>query len=192
MMHPNKSPGTDGFTTGFYQRHWELIGGYISNAVLAFLNGVEMEAVVNSTVLILIPKVRNTQELTHFRPISLCNVLYKMGTYPMQTPPPVQTMQTPTGAVRSRSDCSQQIKGHFTIQRPPAHHRCLVIMRKPPCRHHRSIGNGVDSLRIVSCVRLVRSIAASPALALELRRRPRCSRRPLDHRALPALRSPPC
>jgi hypothetical protein len=110
----------------------------------------------------------------------------------MQTPPPVQTMQTPTGAVRSRSDCSQQIKGHFTIQRPPAHHRCLVIMRKPPCRHHRSIGNGVDSLRIVSCVRLVRSIAASPALALELRRRPRCSRRPLDHRALPALRSPPC
>jgi hypothetical protein len=30
MMHPNKSPGIDNFTTGFYQRHWELIGGDIS------------------------------------------------------------------------------------------------------------------------------------------------------------------
>jgi hypothetical protein len=31
MMHPNKSPGPYGFTAGFYQRHWELIGGDITN-----------------------------------------------------------------------------------------------------------------------------------------------------------------
>jgi len=39
MMHPNKSPGPDGFTAGFYQRHWDLIGNDILNAVLSFLNG---------------------------------------------------------------------------------------------------------------------------------------------------------
>jgi len=78
MMHPDMSPVPDGFTAGFYQRHWELIGNDISTAVLAFLNGGEMTDVVNSTILVLIPKVRNPQDFTQFRPISLCNVLYKI------------------------------------------------------------------------------------------------------------------
>jgi hypothetical protein len=78
MMHPNKSLGPGGFTTGFYQRHWELVGPDISTAALSFLNSGEMAEVVNSTIPILIPKVKDPQDLTHFRPISLCNVLYKI------------------------------------------------------------------------------------------------------------------
>jgi hypothetical protein len=69
MMHPIKSLGPDGFIAGFFQRHWELVGYDISTTVLFYLNGGEMTKVVNSTILVLISKVRNPQEFTHFRPI---------------------------------------------------------------------------------------------------------------------------
>jgi hypothetical protein len=78
MMKPNKAPGPDGFTAGFYQKHWNLLGNVICQAILNFLNGGEMPSVVKSTILVLIPKVKNPQELSQFRPISLCNVLYKI------------------------------------------------------------------------------------------------------------------
>jgi hypothetical protein len=78
MMHPNKAPGPDGFTTGFFQKHWQLIKGDVTTAVLQFLNGGDMLDMVNNTVLALIPKVKNPQNLMNFRPIALCNVLYKI------------------------------------------------------------------------------------------------------------------
>lgn len=77
-MKPNKSPGVDDFTAGFFQKHWELLKDSVSNAVLGFLNGGEMPGDVNRTLLVLIPKVANAQDLSQFRPISLCNVLYKL------------------------------------------------------------------------------------------------------------------
>ena len=77
-MGPNKAPGEDGFTAGFFQKHWALMKENVTAAVLGFLNGGELPEQINRTVLVLIPKVANPQELTQFRPISLCNVLYKL------------------------------------------------------------------------------------------------------------------
>lgn len=79
MMHPHKSPGPDGFTAGFHIKHWSLLKGVVCDAIRGFLNGGEMPAIVNSTIIVLITKIKSPQYLTQFRPIALCNVLYKIA-----------------------------------------------------------------------------------------------------------------
>ena len=64
MMHPDRSPGPDGFTAGFYIRHWNLLKGTVCSAVRNFLEGGTMPDIVNSTVLVLIPKGKNPQEFS--------------------------------------------------------------------------------------------------------------------------------
>jgi hypothetical protein len=78
QMHPSKAPGVDGFTTGFFQRHWDLLHADLVAAVLGFLNGGDLPAMLNNIAIVLIPKVRNPQSIAQFRPISLCTVLYKI------------------------------------------------------------------------------------------------------------------
>ena len=78
QMAPSKAPGVDGFNAGFFQTHWQLLKASVVPAVLGFLNGGELPEEVNKTLLVLIPKVSNPQELSQYRPISLCNVLYKV------------------------------------------------------------------------------------------------------------------
>jgi hypothetical protein len=78
QMGPSKAPGADGFTAGFLQKHWTLVKDKVIVTVLGFLNGGEMPEVKNQTIHVLIPKVANPQELSQFRPISLCNVIYKI------------------------------------------------------------------------------------------------------------------
>lgn len=69
MMGANKAQGPDGLTAGFYQIHWEKLGPSVTEAVLNFLNGSVMPESVNNTTIVLIPKVKNPQEMRQFRPI---------------------------------------------------------------------------------------------------------------------------
>lgn len=78
MMGANKAPGPDGFTAGFFQTHWDLVGPSVTNAVLNFLEGREMPDDMNQTTIVLIPKIKNPHDLKNYRPISLCNVVYKI------------------------------------------------------------------------------------------------------------------
>jgi hypothetical protein len=78
QMHHFKSRGSDGYTAGFYQKSWSTTGSKVSKAVLHFLNGGPFDEALNSTNIVLIPKVNSPTKVTDDRPISLYNVFYKL------------------------------------------------------------------------------------------------------------------
>lgn len=79
-MEPFKAPGPDGFHASFYQSTWELVGDDISKMVKVFIESGELQEGMNDTLLTLIPKISNPETVGHLRPISLCNVGYKIIT----------------------------------------------------------------------------------------------------------------
>lgn len=65
-MSPLKSPGPNGFPA-------------VIARTLNFLNHFVLPNSLNYTYIVLIPKIKNPQRMTGFRPVSLTNVLYKTG-----------------------------------------------------------------------------------------------------------------
>ncbi|XP_035551053.1 uncharacterized protein LOC118349651 [Juglans regia] len=78
QMSPFKSPGPDGFSAGFYQDHWKIVSHDVSKAVIYFFIHRNLPKGWNHTHLVLIPKVKSPTSVREFRPISLCNVNYKL------------------------------------------------------------------------------------------------------------------
>ena len=78
QMAPLKAPSLDGMPPIFYQSFWQNVGPEVSNTILSCLNSETLLKSINHTFITLIPKVCNTESVTEFRPISLCNVLYKI------------------------------------------------------------------------------------------------------------------
>ncbi|XP_074327095.1 uncharacterized protein LOC141665037 [Apium graveolens] len=77
-MFPDKSPGPDGMSPGFYQKHWQIVGGDIVNIVRQFFATGHVDQELQSTNIVLIPKKKSPSLMTELRPISLCNVVYKI------------------------------------------------------------------------------------------------------------------
>ncbi|KAL0017636.1 hypothetical protein SO802_004705 [Lithocarpus litseifolius] len=77
-LKPFKAPGADGLHAGFYQQFWHEVGKSVCEVVMnVFEHGVVPEF-LNDTLITLIPKCPSPESLNNYRPISLCNSVYKI------------------------------------------------------------------------------------------------------------------
>lgn len=78
QMHLLKSSGPNDFPAVFYQNNWDIVRMDVCQAVLSYLNGGTFDINLNVTNIFLIPKVNSPSKLTDYKPISPCNILYKL------------------------------------------------------------------------------------------------------------------
>lgn len=77
-MCPTKASGPDGLTAVFFQKHWKLIRNKVVTTCLYILNEQGNMSPLNHTFIALIPKIAKPGRVSDYRPISLCNVIYKV------------------------------------------------------------------------------------------------------------------
>jgi hypothetical protein len=74
----DKSPGPDGWTVEFFLHYFELVGEDMLGMVEESRRKGEVIKALNATFLVLIPKANKPTSFGDFRPISLCNLCYKI------------------------------------------------------------------------------------------------------------------
>ncbi|XP_012857145.1 PREDICTED: uncharacterized protein LOC105976424 [Erythranthe guttata] len=77
-LSPDSAPGQDGFTGYFYVRCWSIIKEDFMLLVSVYFQGDYLLKCMSTTLLFLLPKVSNPENLTQFRPISLGNFASKV------------------------------------------------------------------------------------------------------------------
>ncbi|KAL0661041.1 hypothetical protein Bca4012_097878 [Brassica carinata] len=77
-MPKNKAPGPDGFAAEFFWEAWEVVGSDAVGAVREFFESGRLLKQFTATTISLIPKVTGADQLSAFRPISLCSTIYKV------------------------------------------------------------------------------------------------------------------
>jgi hypothetical protein len=78
-MGPTKLHGSNGFPALFYQTHWTFFEQEVCTAMRGFWEGESIPEGLCDSIIVLILKVPNPDNLKNFRPISLCIVLYKIA-----------------------------------------------------------------------------------------------------------------
>ena len=62
---------------GFFKQYCELLKNDFFQGIVEFFKSGHLLRHINHTFIALIPKRENPSETQHFRPISLCNTVYK-------------------------------------------------------------------------------------------------------------------
>ena len=102
-----KAPGPDGLHALFFQSQWSIVGDSVYAMVSDIFHNPERVKEINQTFITLVPKVEHPESVKHFRPISLCNVIYKIVTKiianRLQLIMPMVIAPTQCGFIRNRS-----------------------------------------------------------------------------------------
>lgn len=75
-----KSPRADGLHVGFFQIFWHEVNESICKEVGSIFSSGVMPEYLNRTLIALVPKCQNPKTINSYRPISLCNMIYKVVT----------------------------------------------------------------------------------------------------------------
>ncbi|XP_059658938.1 uncharacterized protein LOC132305289 [Cornus florida] len=73
-----KAPGPDGFTPFFFKTNWDTLKFDLPQGSNSLLHGGLLPTNLNATNIVLIPKGKHPTQMSHFRLISLCNVMYHL------------------------------------------------------------------------------------------------------------------
>lgn len=79
QMYPLKASGPDGMPPLFFQHFWSTMRDVVTKTILDFPNLGISPSNFNDTHIVLIPKCKEPKRITNYRPISLCNVIYKLA-----------------------------------------------------------------------------------------------------------------
>ena len=78
QMHPLTASGSNGMPLLFYHHFWPTVKFIVISTVLDFLNHDVSPPKFHYTHIVLIPKTKNLEKVSDYKPISLCNVAYKI------------------------------------------------------------------------------------------------------------------
>ena len=73
-----KAPGPDGYSSFFFKQTWPIVGGDFCAAIQDFFHTGRLLKQVSHSIIALVPKSGNVSSPADFRPISCCNVIYKV------------------------------------------------------------------------------------------------------------------
>ncbi|GFS35680.1 hypothetical protein Acr_00g0041440 [Actinidia rufa] len=74
----DKAPRPDGYSSCFFKKTWDIIGADVCAAIKEFFRARVLLKQMNHTIIALVQKSRNVIRVEDFRPISCCNVVYKI------------------------------------------------------------------------------------------------------------------
>ena len=79
-MKAYKAPGPNRLHVNFFQRFWLVVGDSVNEEVMKVFRERKVPKYLNHTLIVLIPRIQGLETIGNYRPISLCNSVYKIIT----------------------------------------------------------------------------------------------------------------
>jgi hypothetical protein len=73
-----KASGPDGFTALFFKKYWDIVREDVLQCIWLFFKSNFLQRIQNHSYIALVPKLSGSHTAHQFRPISLCNIVYKI------------------------------------------------------------------------------------------------------------------